>query len=172
MVSIPTRRLKPVLDFNWQFSLDSKNPHQGLQTRGIDRLMQDSFLSWYNMVKELSTTENMATEQAMATALEAERESLQSIIDCEAEAEQILEQARQAAHHISGRTDSRITRIHQSCNRIATDEVNRLQRSSEHKTNNAKNLQPDEESVIHAVTLLVESLTMADEVTGNTDRSS
>lgn len=124
------------------------------------------------MVKELASTENLATEQAMATALEAERESMQSIVECEVEAEQILEQARQAAHHISERTDVRITRIHQSCNRIATDEVNRLRRSSEHKTNNAKNPQPDEKSVIHAVTLLVESLTMADEVTSNTDGSS
>jgi vacuolar-type H+-ATPase subunit E/Vma4 len=134
--------------------------------------MQDSFLSWYNMAKEPASTENMATEQAMATALEAEHESLQSIAECEAEAEQILEQARQAAHHISERADSRITRIHQSCNRIATDEVNRLQRSSEHKINDAKNPQPDKKSVIHAVTVLVESLTTVDEVTGNTDSSS
>ena len=149
--------------------MDSTNSPQGLQTGRIDRLMQVSFLSWYNMAKELANIENMATEQAMATALEAERESLQSIVECEAEAEQILEQARQAAHHISERTNDRITRIHQSCNRIATDEVNRLQRSSEHKINDAKNPQPDKKSVNHAVTLLVESLTMADEVTDNTD---
>ncbi|NNG14627.1 MAG: hypothetical protein HKM22_05650 [Gammaproteobacteria bacterium] len=124
------------------------------------------------MAKELASTENMAIEQAMTTALEAERESLQSIVECEAEAEQILEQARQAAHHISERTDSRITRIHQSCNRIATDEVNRLQRSPEHTINDAKNPQPDKKSVNHAVTVLVESLTTADDVTGNTDGSS
>jgi hypothetical protein len=134
--------------------------------------MQDSFLSRHNMAKELANTESMATEQAMATALEAERESLQSIIDCAAEAEQILEQARQAAHRISERADSRITRIHQSCNRIATEEVNRLQRPSQHSINDAKNPQPDKNSVIHAVTVLVESLTTVDEVTGNTDSSS
>jgi vacuolar-type H+-ATPase subunit H len=134
--------------------------------------MQDSFLSWHNMAKELENTESMATEQAMATALKAERESLQSIIDCEGEAEQILEQARQTAHHISERADNRITRIHQSCNRIATEEVNRLQRSSQHSINDANTPQPDKKSVTHAVTALVESLTTVDEVTGNTDSSS
>jgi F0F1-type ATP synthase membrane subunit b/b' len=134
--------------------------------------MQDSFLSWYNMAKELSNTESMAIEQAMATALEAERESLQAIIDCEAEAEQILEQARQTAHHISERADTRITRIHQSCNHIANEEVNRLQQSSEHSINDAENQQPDRKSVINAVTALVESLTTTDKVMGNTDSSS
>lgn len=119
------------------------------------------------MSKETPDTLTISTEQAMAMALSAERESLQSIAQCQVDAERVLEQARQAAHQISIRTNSRIALVHQRCEQFAADEINRLQRSTEDGMNQAhKPL--EEETVDHAVMRVAESLTMAGKQSGNT----
>lgn len=120
------------------------------------------------MSKETPDTATLSTEQAMAMALSAERESLQSIAECEADAERILEQARHEAHQISLRTDSRIALVHQRCKQLAADEINRGQQSAEDRMNNIhKPL--DKEAIEHALMHLAESLTVAGKQSSNSD---
>ena len=71
------------------------------------------------------------TEQAINKVLKAESNSQQKIAECEAEAERLLEQARQTARLIGERNNNRITRIHQRCSRTITDEIAHMQRASD-----------------------------------------
>ena len=71
------------------------------------------------------------TEQAINDVLKAENDSQQKMTQCDAEAERILEQARQTARLVGERNNNRITLIHQRCSRTITDEVTRMQRTSE-----------------------------------------
>jgi len=70
------------------------------------------------------------TEQAINEVLKAENDSQQNMTQCEAEAERILEQARQTARLIGERNNNRITLIHQRCSRTITDEIVHIQNAS------------------------------------------
>ena len=70
------------------------------------------------------------TEQAINEVLKAENDSQLKMTQCEAEAERILEQARQTARLIGERNNNRITLIHQRCSRTITDEIAHVQNAS------------------------------------------
>ena len=70
------------------------------------------------------------TEQAINEVLKAENDSQLNMTQCEAEAERILEQARQTARLIGERNNNRITLIHQRCSRTITDEIAHMQNAS------------------------------------------
>ena len=70
------------------------------------------------------------TEQAINEVLKAENDSQQNMTQCEAEAEQILEQVCQTVRFIGERNNNRITLIHQRCSRTITDHITSMQNSS------------------------------------------
>ena len=97
------------------------------------------------------------TEQAINEVLKAENDSHQKISQCDAEAERILEQARQTARLVGERNNNRITLIHQRCSRTITDEITNMQRRSEQLKEDEQTDQFD----INALTEVLERMALA-----------
>jgi vacuolar-type H+-ATPase subunit H len=84
-----------------------------------------------------SSDERDSVEQAMNEVLRAERDARQAIGDCEREAYERVSTAQQRAQRIAGRTDERITTIHQHCKQW----VNREIRALEHRHRSAQQVE-------------------------------
>ena len=109
-----------------------------------------------------NTESSPSTGHAMNIVLEAESAAKQSVEKCAAEAEELLQQARQAAKKIAERADNRITRIHQRCSRVVTDQVSQLQRDQQQKAKAAHSYKVDTETVDVVVEQIAELLTTSE----------
>lgn len=67
-----------------------------------------------------------STEDAMASALQAEHEAMEAIEHCRREATMLLEEARGQARTIAERTDARISALHNRCSRSVAEQVETL----------------------------------------------
>jgi vacuolar-type H+-ATPase subunit E/Vma4 len=106
-----------------------------------------------------SNDSSITPERAMNVVLEAEDNAKLAVEDCAAEAEAILQQARQKAKQISERADERITRIHQRCSRVVTDQVSKLQREQQQKARDSHSYEVDMETVDVVVEQIADMLT-------------
>ncbi len=61
------------------------------------------------------TDRELSVDSAISVVLEAEREALAKIEACEAEAEQIMRDARQAIRQLVRRSEERMSRLHSGC---------------------------------------------------------
>ena len=112
-------------------------------------------------------------EQAINAVLEAENNAKQAVSQCEAQAELLLEQARQQAHRINVRTDNRITRIHQRCSRLATDEINSFQHQQEQQLQQNLAVQIDSNVIAKVVdSITIELTTLIEKSTSRSDKLS
>ncbi|WP_455218694.1 hypothetical protein [Kaarinaea lacus] len=106
---------------------------------------------------------SMTAEHAMNVVLEAEDHAKHAVDKCAAEADALLQQARQRAKQIAERADERITRIHQRCARVVTDRVTQLQRDQQKKARDSHSYEVDTETVDVVVEQIAEMLTTGDE---------
>lgn len=75
--------------------------------------------------------ESVTAEQAMNIVLEAERKARLAVEQCQAEADALLQKARQKSQRIGKNVDDRISRIHQRVARAVTDQVKQLHEEEE-----------------------------------------
>jgi len=106
---------------------------------------------------------SMTPEHAMNEVLEAESNAKHAVDKCATEAESLLQQARQKAKQIAERADERITRIHQRCSRVVTDQVGQLQRDQQQKARDSHSYEVDTETVDVVVEQIAEMLTTTEE---------
>lgn len=78
--------------------------------------------------RDTSQGENqgLTAEEAMNIVLEAERKAREAVEQCQAQADGILQEARQKSQRIGKRVDDRMTRIHQRITRAVADQVKQL----------------------------------------------
>lgn len=103
-------------------------------------------------------THNLTTQQAIDQALQAERDSLGVITECEAETKRIVSQARKVAHRIAEHADDRISLAHRRCKQATEKAIKQLQASEVTSANNHQQ-HTDSEHVQRVVSRLAESLT-------------
>lgn len=101
----------------------------------------------------------LTAERAMQIVLEAERKAKQAISLCEQEAERRLQAARHKAQRIDERTDARITRIHQRCSRLVTDQVNTLKKLQKEQAEKGHTYIVNEDTVTSVVEQIADMLT-------------
>jgi len=102
---------------------------------------------------------SMSAEHAMNVVLESESNAKLAVDKCATEADALLQQARQKAKLIAERADERITRIHQRCSRVVTDQVGQLQRDQQQKARDSHSYEVDTETVDVVVEQIAEMLT-------------
>ena len=106
---------------------------------------------------------SMTAEHAMNVVLEAEDNAKYAVDKCSSETDALLQQARQRAKQIAERADERITRIHQRCARVVTDQVAQLQRDQQKEARDSHSYEVDTETVDVVVEQIADMLTTGDE---------
>ena len=106
---------------------------------------------------------SMTAEHAMNVVLEAEDNAKHAVDKCSSETDALLQQARQRAKQIAERADERITRIHQRCARVGTDQVAQLQRDQQKEARDSHSYEVDTETVDVVVEQIADMLTTGDE---------
>jgi hypothetical protein len=110
-----------------------------------------------------SSESSMTAEHAMNVVLEAERTARLDIEICRADAEKVLQAARQKAQRIAERVDVRITRIHLRCSRAVTDQVGELQQVQRQQAEHGHSYDVDANAVDVVVEQIADMLTTTDE---------
>lgn len=101
-----------------------------------------------------------AAEQAMNRVLAAERDAAQAIADCEAQARDLVQAARQQANRIDARADQRITLMQMRCAKQIAQALQELAQTRQaHSSQSAAQL--DDTGVSACMEAVAEALTSA-----------
>lgn len=114
-------------------------------------------------VKTQDNEEGVTAEQAMNVVLDAERKAREAVDQCKAQADSLLQKARQKSQRIGQRVDDRITRMHQRISRVMTDEVKKLDEEQQQLAKQEYLYHIDNDVTKTVVNQIAELLTTPDE---------
>ncbi|MGD8567008.1 MAG: hypothetical protein PVJ39_02800 [Gammaproteobacteria bacterium] len=118
---------------------------------------------------ENNNSGSMTAEQAMNVVLKAEADARQAVKQCSAQADTLLQQAREKAQRIAALTDDRISRLHRRCHRAVTDQVNHLQMEQEKNLRASHDDEPDSVAVDEVAGQMAELLTTLNELESDSE---
>ena len=99
-------------------------------------------------------------EHAMNRVLAAERDAGQAVADCEAQARDVVQAARQDANRIASRTNERITLMQMRCAQRSAETLKRLEQAQQSPADQA-NKPLDDTSLSACMDNIAEALTSA-----------
>jgi vacuolar-type H+-ATPase subunit H len=114
--------------------------------------------------KDNNNAGGMTAERAMNVVLQAEADARQAVEQCSAQADILLQQAREKAQRIAAHTDDRISRLHRRCHRAVTDQVSQLQLEQERNLKASLGSEPDPGVVDDVAGQMAALLTTLDEL--------
>lgn len=114
------------------------------------------------MANEKNDKPNVDTaEQAINRVLEAEHASEQAMLNCESQANEIVEAAQQRAQRITARTDERITRIYSRSKQYISGQIKALEHADRNNNDEYTSFLCDEQNLKKIIEDLADLLTGA-----------